>query len=146
MQRLLADNKELERKLTSLEQKQANEAASALGDALTKVGDVSVVAARVEAANRDQLLAMADGLRDQVDGPAVAFFAAAIDGKPALLVLCTDDAVSGHGLKAGDLINDAAQHVGGRGDGAPPSRRPAADVGGIDAAVASFVDAVPRAC
>lgn len=143
VQRLLADNKELERKLTSLEQKQANEAASALGDALTKVGDVSVVAARVEAANRDQLLAMADGLRDQVDGPAVAFFAAAIDGKPALLVLCTDDAVSGHGLKAGDLINDAAQHVGGRGGGRPTlAQAGGKDVGGIDAAVASFVDAV----
>ena len=143
VQRLLSEHRSLERQVESLTQQAANEQAASLTSSVVDVDGVGVLAARVQVANRDALLAMADGLRDQLGSVAVALLATVLDDKPALLVMATDAAVKQRGLKAGDLINDAAEHVGGRGGGRPTlAQAGGKDVGGIDGAVAAFVEAV----
>ena len=143
VQKLLTEHRALERQVESLTQQAANQQAAQLASSRVDIEGVGVLASRVDVPNRDALLAMADGLRDQLGTVAVALLAAVLDGKPALLVMATDAAVKQHGLKAGDLINDAAHHVGGRGGGRPTlAQAGGKDVGGIDAALAGFADAV----
>ena len=73
----------------------------------------------------------------------VAFLAAAIDDRPALLTLATQTAFKQRKLKAGDLINDVASHVGGRGGGKPTlAQAGGKDASGIPAAVEAFAAAV----
>ncbi len=146
VQRLLDERAELERTVTKLAAVQARVAADDMSDAGVDIQGVRVVSGAVEVNDRDTLLVVADRVRDRFDGAGVALLAAAIDGKPALLVLATDDAVKAHGLKAGDLINRVAEHVGGRGGGRPTLAQAGGnDVDGIPAAVDAFTDAVRSA-
>ncbi len=141
--RLLADNKELERKVASLEASNANSAAADLASQIVDVDGVATIAAKVKVADRDGLLAMADSLRDALGETAVALLAAEIDGKPALLVMSTKSAFKNRGLKAGDLINDVASHVDGRGGGKPTlAQAGGKNSAGIPNAIGAFQDAV----
>ena len=99
---------------------------------------MKVIAKRIDVQTRDEMLKYADSLRD-VLGTGVVLLAAAIDDKPALLCMVTDDAFKSRGIKAGDLINEAASFVGGRGGGRPTlAQAGGSDVAGIAAAVESF--------
>ncbi|MFT6399576.1 MAG: alanyl-tRNA synthetase [Bradymonadia bacterium] len=141
--RLIADNKELERKVTSLEATNANSAASDLASQIVDVDGISLIAAKVEVADRDGLLAMADSLRDALGETAVALLAAVVDGRPALLVMSTKAAFKNRGLKAGDLINDVASYVDGRGGGKPTlAQAGGKNAAGIPDALSAFEGAV----
>ncbi|MFT6628585.1 MAG: alanyl-tRNA synthetase, partial [Flavobacteriales bacterium] len=141
--KLDAENRELERKLQSLTQVQANAVAGDLVNQAVDVAGVAVLAAEVQSDSRDALLAMADGLRDKLPESAIALLAAKVDGKPALIVMVTDAAFKGHKIKAGDLINDVASHVGGRGGGRPTlAQAGGSKPEGIADAIAAFVPAV----
>ena len=99
---------------------------------------MKVIARKLDVQTREDLLAYADSLRDKLD-EGVVLLAAAIDDKPALVCLVTDAAVKNRKLKAGDLINQAASYVGGRGGGRPTlAQAGGSDIGGIVAAVDNF--------
>ncbi len=143
IQKLLFEQKEAERRIESLSQSASNSVASDLAATAAELGPVRCVAARVDVANRDGLLAIADALREKLSDPAVGLLVAVIDERPALLVLATDGAAGAHGLRAGDLINAAAAEVGGRGGGRPTlAQAGGKDVAGLDRALSAFRDAV----
>src|SRR5439155_11450762 len=58
-----------------------------------RIGDLTVVAARVEAPNPDALRRMADGVRDKLRSVLVVLIAT-VGGTPALVVALTDHLVS----------------------------------------------------
>ena len=60
---------------------------------------------------------MADWFRDRVDS-GVAVLAAVPDNKPLLIVAVTED-LNKRGIKAGDIVREVANMVGGRGGGRP---------------------------
>ena len=141
--RLIAENRDLTKQLESLTRVKAAMTAQELAAAAEDVNGITVVSAQVEASSRDELLAIADALRDRLGETGVALLAAAIDDRPALLTLATQAAFKQHKLKAGDLINDVASHVGGRGGGKPTlAQAGGKDPAGIPAAVEAFAGAV----
>ncbi|MBN1946670.1 MAG: alanine--tRNA ligase [Bradymonadales bacterium] len=108
-----------------------------------RLGEVTVAAARVEAASREELLFFIDALRPKLVGPATALVGALVEGKPALACLASEELVRRFGLKAGDLINLVAPIIGGRGGGRPTL----AQAGGsrpelLDQAIEAFVGKV----
>ncbi len=135
---LLEERAELEKRVDQLTQKLAAQDSGKIVDDAEDVDGVKVIAKRIEVRDRDQLLKYADSLRDKLE-EGVALLAAEIDGKPALLCMVTDSAVANRKLKAGDLINQAASYVGGRGGGRPTlAQAGGSDVSGISAAVDNF--------
>ena len=143
IQRMLDGTKELERKVEMLTAAQASSAAGDLSSGAVDVDGVAVIAAQVSVADRDALLTMADHLRGTMGDPGVVLLGAEIDGAPALLVLASDGAVKSRGLKAGDLVNAAAAHVGGRGGGKPTlAQAGGKNAAGIPDAVADFANIV----
>jgi alanyl-tRNA synthetase len=70
---------------------------------------------------------MGDRLRDQI-GSGVIVLGTIVDGQPSLLSIVTPDLVD-RGVKAGDLVRQAATIIDGRGGGRPEL----AEAGGKDA-------------
>ncbi len=140
---LLEERTDLERRVDSLSQKLADRGATELLDDAAEVDGVTVIAHPVPVDSRDQLLAFADKLRQQLgEKDAAVLLGATIDEKAALLCLVTDSAVT-RGLKAGPLINAVASHVDGRGGGRPTlAQAGGANPAGLPAALAAFQAAV----
>ncbi len=82
------------------------------------VNGVKVAQGKVEARNREELLQLADALRDEL-GSGVGLLGTTLEGKPTLLLVVTKDLVAAKGLKAGELISKVASLMGGRGGGNP---------------------------
>jgi alanyl-tRNA synthetase len=140
LQRLLAREKELEKKLRALEQKLVAGGAGAGEERVREVGGIKVVTRRVEGIEARALREMADRMR-QKHGSAVVAVGSVADGKVALLVAVTPD-LTGR-IKAGDIIRQIAPMVGGSGGGRPDfAQAGGRDAAGLDAAlerVASLV-------
>jgi alanyl-tRNA synthetase len=129
LERLLAREKELEKKLRALEQKLAagdGAAGSADAEKVREAGGVKVVTRRVEGVDPRALREMADRLRQKY-GSAVVAIGSVIDDKVAILVAVTSD-LTGR-IKAGDIVKQIAPIVGGTGGGRPDF----AQAGGRDA-------------
>jgi alanyl-tRNA synthetase len=86
-----------------------------------------VLAARVDTASKDGMRQLGDRLRDQL-GSGVVLLGTVIDGRPSLLSMVTPDLVE-RGVRAGDLVRQAAALIDGRGGGRPDL----AEAGGKDA-------------
>ena len=128
LERLLAREKELEKKLRAMEQKLvAGEATGgASAEKIREAGGVKVVTRRVEGVDPRALREMADRLRSK-HGSAVVALGTAADDKVAILVAVTPD-LTGR-IKAGDIVKRIAPIVGGTGGGRPDF----AQAGGRDA-------------
>jgi alanyl-tRNA synthetase len=121
-------------------------AASRAGDLLAQAVDVNgfrVLAARAEVDAKEGLRQMGDRLRDRL-GSGVVVLGAVIEGRPSLLAMVTPDLVA-RGVKAGDIVREAATMVEGRGGGRPEL----AEAGGknpeqLDAALAAVAGIVAR--
>ena len=117
LQRLLAREKELEKKIGALErQLTAGEAAPA-AETVRDVGGIKLVTRRLEGVEPGALRGIADQIREQHKSAVVALGSAIAADKVALLVAVTPDLVSK--VKAGDIIKQIAPVVGGSGGGRP---------------------------
>ncbi len=133
----------LEREIERLRGEIAGSKAGDLLDRAVEIGGLRILAARVEIDGKDGLRQLGDRLRDRIGSGAVVL-GAVIDGKPSLLAMVTPDAVS-RGVKAGDIVREAAVIVDGRGGGRPDL----AEAGGkdpekLDEAIAAVVAIVQR--
>ncbi|OGS66171.1 MAG: alanine--tRNA ligase [Gallionellales bacterium RIFOXYD12_FULL_53_10] len=135
---LLDHQKSLEKELTALKSKLA----SAQGDELVAqaqdINGVKVLAALLPGADAAILRETLDKLKDKLKS-AVILLASVTDGKVALIAGVTADQTAK--VKAGELVNMAAQQVGGKGGG----RSDMAQAGGtqpehLAAALASVPD------
>jgi alanyl-tRNA synthetase len=91
---------------------------------VTNVSGVPVLAARVTALDSEMLREMSDWLRAKM-GSGVVALGAVLGDKPNLLVAVTQDMVE-RGLDAGNIVRQAAQHIGGGGGGRPTLAQAAA--------------------
>ena len=114
LERLLAREKELEKKLRALEQKLvAGDGAAGSADAekVREAGGVKVVTRRVEGVDPRALREMADRMRQKY-GSAVVAIGSVVDGKVAILVAVTPDLTGsnqGRGYRKADC-SDRRRH------------------------------------
>jgi alanyl-tRNA synthetase len=117
LERLLAREKELEKKLRALEQKLVSGAASGDDEQVREKNGVKVVTRKVDGVEARGLREMADRLREKHGSAVVAIGSNLGEGKAALIVAVTPDLTSR--VKAGDVIKEIAPIVGGSGGGRP---------------------------
>ncbi len=124
---LFERNRQLERELEQLKGKLASSAGSDLAAKAIEVGDIKVVAARLEGVDRKGLMDTVDQLKNKL-GRAVVLLAALEEDKVSVVAGVTKDLTDR--LKAGDLVKTVAEQLGGKGGGRPDM----AQGGGTDAA------------
>jgi alanyl-tRNA synthetase len=106
----------LEKELERLKSKLAASAGDELVQQAADVGGVKVLAARLDGVDAKGLRETADKLRDKLKSCALVLGTVA-DGKVSLIAAVTPDVTAK--IKAGDLVNVVASHVGGKGGGKP---------------------------
>jgi alanyl-tRNA synthetase len=128
LEKLLAREKELEKKLRAMEQKLASGAGGAADEENVRdVGGIKVVTRKLDGVDPRMMREMADRMRQKHGSVVVALGSDLGEGKVALLVAVTPDLASK--IKAGDIIKNIAPIVGGTGGGRPDL----AQAGGRDA-------------
>jgi alanyl-tRNA synthetase len=116
LEKLLAQQKELERRIAELQAKVAGgQTRDVMSDA-RDVGGMTVLATRVDGLDDKGLRELADRLRDRV-GSGVVVLGAEREGRALLLATVTKDLVGR--VHAGNLIKILAPMVGGGGGGRP---------------------------
>jgi len=128
LEKLVAREKELEKKLRAMEQKLASGASNGggSGENVVVANGVKIVTRKVDGIEAASLRNIADQMR-QKHGSCVAVVGSDLGDKVALVVAVTPDLASK--LKAGDIIKQIAPIVGGSGGGRPDF----AQAGGKDA-------------
>ncbi|HEY8518229.1 MAG TPA: alanine--tRNA ligase [Candidatus Binatia bacterium] len=132
LEKLLAQQKELERKLAEAQSKLVSGASRDLLDDVRQVDGIKVLAQRVDQVDAKVLRDLADKLRDRMRSGVVVLGGS--DGQKVLLLAAVTKDLVGR-VHAGDLIKQIAPIVGGGGGGRPdfaqaggkdPSRLPQA--------------------
>jgi alanyl-tRNA synthetase len=117
LQRLLAREKELEKKISSLERKLAAGESAPADETVRDVGGIKLITRRLEGVEPGAMRGIADQIRSQHKSAVVALGSAVSADKVALLVAVTPDLVPK--VKAGEIIKQIAPIVGGSGGGRP---------------------------
>jgi alanyl-tRNA synthetase len=116
LEKLIAQQKEYERRIAELQAKLAGGQSQDLLSQVRQVNGVKVLAARIEDADDKVLRELADRFRDRM-GTGIVVLGVARDGKATLLAAVTKDIASRH--PAGEIIKKIAPIIGGRGGGRP---------------------------
>jgi len=138
LQKLLDEQKQLEKQLAQLEARLAKGRAQELVEAAKEVAGVPVVAARVDGLDPEGLRSVVDTLRDRL-GSGVICLGSVVDGKVNLVASVSKDLTKR--FPAGKLVQEVAKLVGGGGGGRPDL----AQAGGKDPSkLDEALTAVPR--
>ena len=127
LEQILANQKKLEKEVQQLKAKLATSSGGDLASTAKDIKGVKVLAASIPGADRKSLLTTMDQMKNKL-GSAVVLLATTDDKGVALVAGVTKDLTDK--LKAGDLMQDAAAKLGGKGGGRPDS----AQGGGTDEA------------
>ncbi|MFJ5758122.1 alanine--tRNA ligase [Neobacillus sp. NPDC093182] len=114
---LMAEIKQLQRENESLAAKLGNIEAGNLVSKAKQIDGVTVLAAKVQASDMNNLRNMADDLKQKV-GSAVILLGSVNEGKVNLIAAVTKDLID-KGYHAGKLIKEVAARCGGGGGGRP---------------------------
>jgi alanyl-tRNA synthetase len=143
LQKLLDDQRGLERQLAELEARLAKSRAGELVAGARPVGTIPVVVARLDGLDAEGLRAVVDAVRERL-GSGVICLGSVTDGKVSLVSAVTRD-LTGR-LHAGRLVQEVAKAVGGGGGGRPDlAQAGGKDPGSLDRALAAVYDWVARA-
>ncbi|MCO6414452.1 MAG: alanine--tRNA ligase [Thiogranum sp.] len=139
---LLERSRKLEKELESLKTRLASSQGSDLVSQAEDINGIKVLAAKVEGGDARSLRDTVDQLKDKLRAAAIVL-AAVQDGKVALVAGVTKGET--RLVKAGDLVNQVATRIGGKGGGRPDL----AQAGGnqpenLDAALAAAIDWVKQ--
>ena len=116
VEHLLAQNKDLEKKLATAKHALITGKASDREDNVHEIEGVKVVASRVDGVDAKSLRDAVDQVKDKL-GSAVVVLGSVDNGKVILAAGVTRNVIDR--IKAGDLIKPVAEQVGGRGGGRP---------------------------
>jgi alanyl-tRNA synthetase len=116
VEQLLKRNKELEKELAATKQALITGQATDHGANVTEIHGVKVLATRMDGADARTLRDAVDRFKDKL-GSAVVVVGAVDDGKVRLAAGVTKNNTDR--IRAGDLIKDIAERVGGKGGGRP---------------------------
>jgi len=136
VRQLIERSRKLEKELTALKAKLASGQGSDLSSTAVQVGDIKVVATRMDGADASALREAVDQLKQKLRSAAIVLASVQAPDKVVLIAGVTGDQTMR--LQAGELVNVVAQRIGGRGGGRPDM----AQAGGsnpseLDAALAS---------
>lgn len=133
--------KELQRENESLQSKLSHIEAGNLLDGVVKVGEISVLCAKVNASNMEALRNIVDELKAKLPSSVIVLGATA-DDKVNLAAAVSQDLVK-KGFHAGKIVKEAAQHCGGNGGGRPDMAQAGGkDIDKLDAALKLAQDVV----
>ena len=140
---LRSDNRDKDKEIARLKQKLATSAGGDLAAGAVEVQGINVLAANVDGADAKSLRDTLDQLKNKL-GSAVILLAA-VDGEKIALAAGVSKDLTGK-VKAGDLMREFAQRLGGKGGGRPDmAQGGATDVAGLAEAlkaVPAWVDSV----
>ncbi len=142
LQKLLDEQRLLEKQLESLEGRLAKSRAQDLVAAARQIGGVAVLAARMDGLDQEGLRAVVDSIRDRL-GSGVICLGSVKDDKVNLVAAVSKDLTAR--FNAGKLIQEVASSVGGRGGGRPDlAQAGGKDPSKLDAALRLVHDYVVR--
>ena len=134
VEQMLARMKQLEKEIEQLRGKLASGGTTDLASQVREVKGVKVLAARLDGVDAKGLREAMDRLKDKL-APAAIVLAAVADNKVSLIAGVTKELVGR--LHAGELVNQVAVRVGGKGGGRPDmAQAGGTDPSGLDAALA----------
>ncbi|MCS7026580.1 MAG: alanine--tRNA ligase [Bryobacteraceae bacterium] len=140
IERLVTQQKALERQLDQLKLKLAQAEAASIESLARSFGPVKVLATRVDGLDRVQLRSLVDSLRGKWQS-AVVVLASADNGAISLVSGVTKDLVGK--VHAGKLISSLSQSIGGKGGGRPDMAEGGGkDIGALAAALESVYTSV----
>jgi len=113
---LLEKNRQLEKSLEALKGKLASQAGSDLVSQAIEVNGLKLLAAKLDGVDNKTLRETVDQLKQKL-GSAAVVLATVEEGKVKIVAGVSKDQTKR--LKAGDLVNQVAQQVGGCGGGRP---------------------------
>jgi alanyl-tRNA synthetase len=113
---ILERNRSLEKELEGLKSRLASASGDELAGQAVDVGDIKVLAARLDGADPRSLRDTVDRLKDHL-GSSVIVIGSADSGKVRLAAGVSKDLVTR--VQAGNLVNFVAEQVGGKGGGRP---------------------------
>ncbi len=113
---MVSDYKTLEKELKQLQSKLAVSQGNDMASQAVKVGEVNVLAVKMEGADSGVLRDTMDKLKDKLE-PAVIVLSA-VDGDKISIVAGVSKSATKQ-YKAGELVNHVATQVGGKGGGRP---------------------------
>lgn len=116
VQQLQQKFRELERKNEQLQQKLAQQAGGGLIAQAVDINGVKAIIAELDQADPKSLRGLVDDLKNQI-GSGIVLLGTANGDKVSLIAGVTTDLTSK--VKAGDIVNQAANVVGGKGGGRP---------------------------
>lgn len=115
---LVKTGKQLEKKVKEAQKESAKNRIEKLAECSVKVDGISVIAHQMEAETRDDLLELADTIREKLK-VTVGVLAAILDEKIAFVAVVTDDLIKSKGIKAGEIVKEISKLAGGTGGGKP---------------------------
>ncbi len=135
---LVDRSRALEKEVDQLKAKLASSQGGDLAAQAVEVDGIKVLAARLEGGDAKSLRDTVDQLKNKLGAAAVVL--AAVDGDRVSLVAgVTKDETKR--IRAGDLVNNVAQQVGGKGGGRPDMAQAGGkDPSGLDAALQAVPD------
>jgi alanyl-tRNA synthetase len=116
VRQLVASNRALEKELQQLKAKLASAAGADLAAQAEIINGIKVLATEVKGMDSKSLRATADQLRNKLGSGVVVL--AVVEGDKVSLVAAVSKDLTAR-IKAGDLVNIVAGHVGGKGGGRP---------------------------
>jgi alanyl-tRNA synthetase len=116
VEKLLDERRGAEREIDRLRAAQRGEASKDLSGSAKEIAGIKVIASRIDGVAPKELRGMVDQLRDQLQS-GVVLLAVESEGRVSLALGVTRD-LTGR-CRAGDLIREIAQVVGGKGGGRP---------------------------
>ena len=123
LQKLLEEQRALEKQLAELEARLARSRAEDLVESARQVNGVAVLAGRIDGLDADGLRGRSRTRCANRLGSGVVCVGSVVDGKVNLIAAVTKDLTSR--FQAGKLIQEVAKAVGGGGAAGPTSPRPA---------------------
>ena len=115
---LIKTNKLLQKKIKEAQKESAKTKIEELAESSIEVNGIKLIAHKAEVENRDDLLKLADTIREKLKF-TIGVLAGIIDGKIVLVATVTDDLIQTKGIKAGEVVKEVSKIVGGTGGGKP---------------------------
>lgn len=116
VRQLLERNRKLEKELEQLKGRIASQQGNNLVQQAVEIAGLKVLAASLEGADLNTLRNTVDQLKNKL-GSAVVVLATVSGGKVSIVAGVTTDCTAR--IKAGELVNEVAKQVGGKGGGRP---------------------------
>ena len=141
-QHLMDEKKALEKQVKTLS---FDQAASVLTDILgnsQSIGGVKVLSEVVEVSDTESLKDLGSELIRQMKS-GLGVLGTVIEGSPYVVCVVSDDVIAQHKLKAGDIVRELGQKLGGGGGGKPQMATAGGkDAAALDAAIAGVFDMI----